>query len=222
MRRIQIALGILGIFILLALTACQPSKKEENSSPELSSATPVRVIEVVRQKISEKLMYTGTLEAWQKINIMPDTGGRVAKIYVEEGQAVREGQLLAELDTESIRLQLRQAEAALAVADANFKNASKNKERMDRLFQEKAVSDQQYEQVKLGLDAAKAQLEQAQAAVNMARHTLDVTLMKAPFSGIVASKNAQVGDVINPMMGGYGPVSGVLTLVDYSRIKIGI
>jgi RND family efflux transporter MFP subunit len=46
--------------------------------------------------------------------------------------------------------------------------------------------------------------------------------MKAPFAGVIASKNAQVGDILNPMMGGYGPASGVLTLVDYSRIKIGV
>jgi RND family efflux transporter MFP subunit len=91
---------------------------------------------------------------------------------------------------------------------------------MDRLLKEKAVSDQQHEQVKLGYDAAKAQLEQAQAGLNLARHYLDVSIMKAPFAGVIASKNAQVGDVINPMMGGFAPVSGVLTLMDFSRIKM--
>jgi len=208
--------------VLSTLFACQGAKKEETAKTEAYGATPVKVVQVVRQKISEKLTYTGTLEAWQKITITPDIGGKVAKIYVEEGQRVERGQLLAEMDVESIQLQLKQTEAAQAVAEANFKNASRNKERMDRLFQEKAVSDQQYEQVKLVYDAAKAQLEQAQAAVNMARHTLDLSIMKAPFGGIIASKNAQVGDVINPMMGNFSPGSGggVLTLVDYSRIKI--
>ncbi|MCJ7563890.1 MAG: efflux RND transporter periplasmic adaptor subunit [Candidatus Aminicenantes bacterium] len=221
MKKIWMMTGLAGAVVFGMLVSCQTAK-QESPAAAAESAIPVKVAQVVKQKISEKLTYTGTLEAWQKINIMPDIGGKVAKIYVEEGQRVERDQLLAEMDTESIGLQLKQAEAALAVAGANYKNAAKNKERMDRLLQEKAVSDQQYELVKLGYDAAEAQLAQAQAAVNMARHTLDVSIMKAPFKGIIASKNAQVGDVINPMMGSYGPVSGVLTLVDYSRIKIGV
>ena len=221
MKKIWMMTGLAGAVVFGMLVSCQTAKQEDPAAAA-ESAIPVKVAQVVKQKISEKLTYTGTLEAWQKINIMPDIGGKVAKIYVEEGQRVEKDQLLAEMDTESIGLQLKQAEAALAVAEANYKNAAKNKERMDRLLQEKAVSDQQYELVKLGYDAAEAQLAQAQAAVNMARHTLDVSIMKAPFKGIIASKNAQVGDVINPMMGSYGPVSGVLTLVDYSRIKIGV
>jgi RND family efflux transporter MFP subunit len=221
MKKIWMMTGLAGAVVFGMLVSCQTAKQEDPAAAA-ESAIPVKVAQVAKQKISEKLTYTGTLEAWQKINIMPDIGGKVAKIYVEEGQRVERDQLLAEMDTESIGLQLKQVEAALAVAEANYKNAAKNKERMDRLLQEKAVSDQQYEQVKLGYDAAKAQLAQAQAAVNMARHTLDVSIMKAPFKGIIASKNAQVGDVINPMMGSYGSVSGVLTLVDYSRIKIGV
>ena len=221
MRRLRIVLPIFGIVILSLSPSCR-SDKTEAPAPSSLSAIPVTTVPVVRQKISEKVTYTGTLEAWQKINITPEIGGKVAKIHVEEGQHVRKDQLLAELDTKSLSLQSKQAEAAFAVAEANLRNAAKNKERMDRLLAEKAVSDQQYEQVKLGLDAAKAQLDQAQAAVNLARHALDVSLMKAPFDGIVASKNTQVGEVINPMMSGYAPASGVLTLVDYSRIKIGV
>ena len=76
---------------------------------------------------------------------------------------------------------------------------------------EKAVSDQQYEQVKLAYDAAGAQLDQAQAAVNLAQHSLDVSIMKAPFAGVIASKNAEVGDVINPMMGGSPPAPEALS-----------
>src|SRR4030042_1707056 len=88
------------------------------------------------------------------------------------------GQVLAELDAEAITLQLKQAEAALAVAQASFNNTQTNLERMERLSKEKAVSDQQYEQVKLGYDSAKAQLEQARAAVNLAQHSLDVSILK--------------------------------------------
>ena len=91
---------------------------------------------------------------------------------------------------------------------------------MERLNREKAVSEQQFEKVKLGFEAAHAQLQQAQAVMNLARHQLDVSIMKAPFSGVIASRNVEIGDVINPMMGGIGPKSGILTLMDFSHVKV--
>jgi len=197
--------------------AAQPSAKAA-----VFGAAPVKVFKVARRRISEKLFYTGTIEARQKINIMPDVGGKIARIYVNEGDRVAKGQLLAEMDTEAIVLQLKQAEAAQAVAEASYANAKTNLERMDRLSKEKAVSDQQHEQVKLAFDAAVAQLAQAQAAVNLARHALNVSIMKAPYAGVIASKNAEEGDVINPMMGSMSATSGVITLVDFSRVKIAV
>jgi len=215
---------ILLIFLALGtLSSCKPKPKPgAKGQAQIFGAAPVKVFKAARMKISEKLFYTGTIEAWQKINLTPDVGGKIARILVNEGDRVSKGQVLAELDAEAITLQLKQAEAALAVTQASFNNAQTNLERMERLSKEKAVSDQQYEQVKLGYDSAKAQLQQAQAAVNLAQHSLDVSILKAPFSGVIASRNAEVGDVINPMMGGFSPGSGggVLTLVDFSRIKI--
>lgn len=214
---------ILAIFgasaLVLSLAACGGKTGQEASS-SVSSAIPVKVLPAARQTIRETLSYTGMVEAGRKINITPETGGKVVRILVEEGQRVAQDQLLAELDTSAIELQLKQVEAALAVARANLANTSKNKERMDRLLAEKAVSDTQYEQVKLADDAARAQVDQAQAVVNLARHGLNVSRMRAPFAGLVASKNSQVGDVVNPMMGGFGASGSVLTLVDDSRIKV--
>ncbi len=222
MKKIMVVIICVSLLLFLLLFSCRTPSQEQEKEEESFGAAPVKVFEVKRQKISEKLQYTGVIEAWKKINITPDSGGKIAKIYVDEGDMVREGQLLAELDTRAIRLQLEQAEAALAVAEANYKDAKRNMERMERLIEEKAVSDQQYEKIKLAYEGAEAQLQQAKAAVNLARHNLDVSLMKAPFSGVVASKNAEVGDVINPMMGAFSPNSGVLTLMDFSRVKIEI
>ncbi|MFB0565509.1 MAG: efflux RND transporter periplasmic adaptor subunit [Candidatus Aminicenantaceae bacterium] len=222
MKKINEVKVFVALFLIISLFSCRPSGQEEGVKEETFGAAPVKVFKVKKQKISEKLFYTGIVEAWKEITITPDVGGKIAKIYVDEGDRVPEGQLLAELDTRAIRLQLEQAKAGLAVAEANFKDAQRNMERMERLKRENAVSDQQYEKGRLAYDAAEAQLQQARAAVNLASYNLDVSLMKAPFSGIIASKNAEVGDVINPMMGGFSPNSGVLTLMDFSQVKIEI
>ncbi len=218
--RIALAAAVLA---LVAAVACKkPAAK--TAADETFGAAPVKVFKVRRERITEKITYTSTLEAWNKINITPEVGGKIARIDVQEGDRVAQGQVLAELETETIRLQLRQAQAGVAVAEAAYADAQRNKERMDRLIKENAVSEQQREKVQLGFDSAAAQLEQARAGLNLAQHALDVSIMKAPFAGVVASKNAQVGDVINPMMGGYaaGGAGGVLTLMDYSRIKVDV
>ena len=214
--------GLVAAVALAAAVSCSKTGDQAAALADTFGAAPVKVFKVRRERITEKITYTGTLEALTKINITPEVGGKIARIHVQEGDRVAQGQLLAELETESIRLQLRQAEAGVAVAEASQADALRNKERMDRLIKENAVSEMQREKIQLAYDAAAAQLEQARAGLNLARHALDVSIMKAPFAGVVASKNAEVGDVINPMMGGYSGASGVLTLMDYSKIKIAV
>jgi len=215
--RIVIALAAAS---LVAAAACKKPAAKATVADQTFGAAPVKVFKARRQRITEKITYTGTLEAWTKINITPETGGKIARIHVQEGDRVAKGQLLAELETASIRLQLKQAEAGVAVAEAAYADALRNKDRMDRLIKEQAVSEQQREKIQLAFDAASAQLEQARAGLNLAQHALDVSIMTAPFAGVIASKNAEVGDVINPMMGGFGGgAGGVLTLMDYDRVK---
>lgn len=221
----KLAAAALAAAVLIAGAACKKSAaKPDAAAAPAFGAAPVKIFPAARERITEKITYTGTLEALNKINITPETGGKIARILVEAGDRVAKGQLLAELETESIRLQLKQAQAGVAVAEAGYADALKNKERMDRLIREQAVSEQQREKIQLAFDAAAAQLEQARAALNLAQHALDVSIMKAPFAGVIASKNAEVGDVINPMMGGAygGGASGVLTLMDYAAIKLAV
>jgi len=215
-------LGIIfGIAVILL--GCQPPEHQEEAAVEQTyGAAQVKVFKVRTQKISEKLVYTGVIEARKKIVINPDIGGKISSIPVEEGDRVRQGQVLAELDTRAIRLQVEQAEAQRAVAEASFRDARNNLERWERLRKESAVSEQQYEQIKLAHDAAQSQLRQASATVNLAKFNLDVSIMEAPFDGIIAAKNAEVGDVVNPLMGGFGAASGVLTLMDFSTVKISV
>ena len=212
----------LSMSLAALLVACKPQQKTNASGEDVFGAAPVKVLKAERRRLAQTIRATGTIEALHKITLTPDQGGKIARIYVNEGDRVVQGQVLAEIDTESIRLQLKQAEAGQAVAEAAYKDAARNKERMDRLLKENAVSEQQFEQVRLALEASLAQVEQARAAVNMARHALDVSIMKAPFSGIIAAKNAEVGDVVNPMMGGFGASGGVLTLVDFAKVKVSI
>ncbi len=223
--RERIRIGIVALLLLNAGLFVGCGKDEEKSEAEVksSAATPVQVVQVVRGDISALLSYTGSIKPLRQINVVPDIPGKIAKIYVTEGDRVRPDQVLAELEPRTAQLQSEQAEAGLAVAEANFNSASKDWERTRELYEKGTISPQQVEKAQLGYEAAKAQLQQAGSGLKLARHQLEVSVMKAPFGGIITGKNMNEGEYINPAMGGMGPEgSSVVTLMDLSQVKIEI
>ena len=162
-------------------------------SSKVETSIPVEIIQVSRGNLIRVISLTGDIEPWKVVNVVPDIAGKVAHIYVQEGYRVKEGQPLAELDTIAARLRLEQAKASLAVAEANFNDAKRNKERMDRLLQKNSISDMQYEKVRLAYEAAQAQLKQAREALNLIQYSINVSLMKAPFSGVITGKYINEG-----------------------------
>ena len=209
-------------WVLMAglILGCTRGKVEEGKT-EATKAVPVEVAEVFRGDIRSVLSFTGDIKPWRQVNVVPDVPGKVARIYVEEGDRVRKGQVLAELDTRMAKLQLEQAEAGLAVAEANFESASKDWERMQELHEKGTVSPQQYEKAQMAYEMAKAQLQQAKAALDMAKHQLEVSTMRAPFDGVITGRNINEGEYINPAMSGMGPRGpSVVTLMDISKVKV--
>lgn len=102
MQKTRLSKAILvSVLTVAALTSCKPRSKAE-APAQTFGAAPVKVFKAVRMKISEKLFYTGTIEARQKVNLTPDVGGKIARILVNEGDRVSQGQVLAELDAEEI------------------------------------------------------------------------------------------------------------------------
>ena len=102
----KLIVGLVAAVALVAAVSCSKTGDQAAASSETFGAAPVKVFKVRRERITEKITYTGTLEALTKINITPEVGGKIARILVREGDRVAQGQLLAELETESIRLQL--------------------------------------------------------------------------------------------------------------------
>jgi RND family efflux transporter MFP subunit len=213
----RLVLAAMAAACALALVAGCTSKGDTRATENV--VVPVKVSPVTKGAIREVLTYTGSVEPYREVRVIPSVGGKIAKIYVDIGDRVAAGQTLAELDTETFALQLRQAQAGLAVAQANFDDAERNWNRMQELKQKGSVSDQQYEKVQLAYQAAQAQLQQAQAALALAEWQLRHAVMKAPFAGVVTGKYLNEGDMINPQMPG---AQGVVSLVDLSRVKIRI
>jgi RND family efflux transporter MFP subunit len=210
MKRILFALLVL----VFALSFC--SKKNEVSDLKQK---PLLVKAELPQKgtLAKYFNYKGTVSAWKTANIVPDTSGRVGRILKKQGDKVSQGELLATLDMTSLELMQKQARAAMAVAQTAYQNAKLNAERMKKMLENKAISQMQYENTQLALDAADTQAKSAKANLDLVDYTAKNAYMKAPFTGIIAAKNMEEGDMINPMM---GMGQSILTLMDLSKVKI--
>jgi len=208
---------ISAVVATLLAGACAKEQNQQISKEKVAIA--VQVAPVQTGVFTRVLRYTGTVMPWKQAGIIPDVSGRVQRILVREGEKVRRGQLLAELDTTTLELQKKQAAAAVAVAKAALKDAEVNAARMRTLHERNAVSTMQLEKVELALESAMTQKQSAEATLNLVRHHLNSARMTAPFAGIITARHLDEGDMINPQMGA-GP--GVLTLMDMSRVKVKI
>ena len=205
------------ILVSLLLMSCGRSQEESADEANVTGAVPVEVIQVERGTVRRVLSYTGEIEAWEELDVVPSVSGKIARIYVKEGDHVTENQVLAELDTDPLTLALEQATANLHAVEAAFNDAEKNWNRMKELVKDGSISSQQFEKAELGYNASKAQVEQAGAAVDLAEYNLRVSVMRAPYDGVITRKDMNEGDTINPMMPGGG---GVVTVMDFSQVKV--
>ena len=161
--------------------------------------------------------------------------GRVKEMLVEEGLQVKDGQVIARLDDADAKAHLAAAQAELQVAQAaireievNAADAQRTLARIKNLHREQVASQENLDHSKAAADALGARrklaLEQVQAAdsrLAVARQDLENCTVRAPFSGIVVSKDAQVGEMVSPISAGGGFTrTGIATIVDMNSLEI--
>ncbi|WP_227762430.1 efflux RND transporter periplasmic adaptor subunit [Zhaonella formicivorans] len=211
------------IFAALAASGCGQEKKTGAQEPAL---VPVEVAKVVQGSVEIADNVTGKITPSLEVNVVPKIGGKVAKVNVKVGDRVKAGQVLAELDTSEIAAQVKQAEAALvsakgaiAIAEAQYKSAKDNLDRMEYLYEQGGISKQQLDGARTQYDVAQAQLnnakngsvQQAEAALELARTQLENAVITAPAAGIVAAVNVEPGELAAPSM-------PVVSIVDVNTV----
>ena len=214
--KIAIKINLILLFLILTVTC---SEDHNNNAERISIPITVQVAE--KTTFIDKLEYTGIIRPIKEMKLMSDIPGKVSRLYVDEGSNVRKGQLLAEMDTEKLKLILDQAVAGQRMAEANFNSAKRDWERFEKLRSEDAVSEQQAEKISLAYKSALARLEQAEASLKIAQHNYNVSIIKAPFSGIISKKYVEEGDMINPQMS-MGGAAAVFSIINYSKIEVEI
>lgn len=183
------------------LADSNPSSNEAAASSNTPNARAVAVIatQPVKKAFAHEVEALGTVRANESVDITAKVADRVAAIHFKEGQQVRKGDLLIELDSNEARADLAAAEAAAADSRSQFK-------RSRELFQTRALSEAQLEQLEATLLANEAR-------VAAAKSRLDDRVIVAPFAGRVGLRNVSLGGLVNP-----GAV--ITTLDDLSVVKL--
>jgi HlyD family secretion protein len=180
---------------------------------------------------------SGYVTARRQATVSSKVTGKVVEVLIEEGMKVQENQVLARLDDTNVRASLRLAEAqfesarnALAETRVRIREAEQELERQASLVKNRVAMQADYDHAEATALAYQAKLEQQQSDVTVAERTvvtwqqqLDDTIIRAPFAGIVTSKNAQPGEMISPVSAGGGFTrTGICTVVDMKSLEIEI
>jgi RND family efflux transporter MFP subunit len=156
------------------------------------------------------------ISADKYISIGVRVPGRIEKYFVEEGDHVEPGKILVQLDARDYRAQVGRAEAAVALARANTKLASQQRERARNLFQEGVVSKDEIDQAESRADVGAATVRQSENELAAARANLDDTVLRSPVHGVVLAKLKTVGEIAVP--GGFSGAGDLVRLADLSEL----
>ena len=171
---------------------------------EDQAKTVVAVTKAKPGTANAELVLPGNVQALIELPIHARTSGYISSWLVDIGAPVKKGQLLAEIDTPEIDAQLNQAEADLAVADANEAIANTTAQRFQKLVLTASVSRQDADDKAAAAVAKTALVASAKANLDRLRHMVEFKHVVAPFDGVVTARRIDVGALINAG-GGNGP-----------------
>ena len=179
----------LPLALSLLLMACG------NGEPVQQAVRPAMVVQP--QPAADAVgTFPGEVRARYEPELAFRIGGKVAKRLVEVGERVKKDQPLAELDPQDVRLQLEAARAQVAAAQANLKLVRTERDRYRTLLSRKLISESQYDNVENQYRAGEARLKQIKAEFNVASNQAAYTVLRASQDGVIASRQAEVGQVV--------------------------
>lgn len=191
------------------------SNANSNKKKDDKVVVPVEVAAVVSGNIAAYLTGTSTIESEEETEVVAKVGGVVERIFIEEGNTVQAGDILAQLDDEKIAVELAQARANLNKLESNY-------ERNKDLHAKQLVSTEVFQQ-------SHYEYEQQKAAYELAELNLKYTSIRTPISGVIAERLIKVGNMILPNQAvfrvtGLNPLIAVLHVPErqLGRLHVGL
>lgn len=208
------------------LLACSGSEKENQSAKE--EAVPVTV-GLVSTQSNSYITTSGQVTSKETAVISTRVMGFVTSFKVKVGDKVQKGQLLVTISNGDILAKRAQAQAMITEAETALKDAKKDYERYEELYNQKSASTKEFENITLHYNSVKAKVESAHQMKNEADAMLIYTNLTAPFSGVVTQRNLDEGSTANPGMpilvveqAGSYEVRASVSEADIANIKTGM
>ncbi len=195
-----VILGGLAFMVVQSIQKGIAEKKAQLEKQKQLSAMDRRLIvgvtPVERVDLDRSFSASGTLLARTQATVFSMVPGIVLSLKVQEGDVVKAGDTLARLDAEKSALGYQQARAMQAQAKLNYENLKKNYQDIKTLYEQKAVSQNDFEKMELGLKVAEQQVNQSGSAVSLASASWSDATIKAPIDGTVIMKAVEMGDLM--------------------------
>ena len=186
----------LSVFTAVLFTGC--GGDDAGDQARRPDTVQVPVVEV---RLADFPLFTtamATLEPYDRANIATRMMGQVTKVHVEEGDRVKKGQPLLQLDSRDVNSRIEQARAGLAAAKSQLENAEAYYNRIKRLYDQQSATKQNLDNALNQYEAAKAGAQAAESRVTEAASQLDYAVIRAPFDGFVTGRSMQAGDMGSP------------------------
>ncbi len=166
--------------------------------PGCSSKTQInwQTAKVGRHSMSNAVTATGTVEPVTQVEVGTQVSGIVDKIYVDYNSVVEKGQLIAEMDKVTLQAELESQEAQLANAKAEYEYREKNYRRNKILYEEKLISDTDFETAEYEYLKAKSTYEKSLADIVKVRRNLGYAVITSPIDGVVISREVEEGQTV--------------------------
>jgi membrane fusion protein (multidrug efflux system) len=192
LRRRSPAVVLLGVAAAALLTAC--SKDDETAAA--AGPTPVTVVRVSAEAIEIRIEATGPLVAKERAEVAAEVSGQITEVAVEEGGAVKEGELILTTDPERRRLERASAVAVRDEARAAVRESERDFNRRKELHERNVASQTQLDQSETELTLAKSRLNAAEAQLGVADRAVRDATVRAPFSGLIAARFVSRGEYV--------------------------
>jgi len=221
-QRMPVWLGVLALLLLAGIGSFVYTRQgaartgdalKKDSTPVVLEFAPGDVAWVVAQPLARRIAISGSLSPLTQATVKSTVSGQVQRVRVREGQAVRQGDILAEIDTTDARSRLEAALADQAERRARLDIAARNRTTNQNLLAQNFISQNAFDQLHSTYQAALAAVQWADAQVKLARQSIADAVVRAPMAGTVARRLVNEGERL-------AADTALLQLVDLSRLEL--
>lgn len=214
-----VVIGVVGI-VLVGVGYILLKPGEKTNAPATNGGQVVRYEKVTRGDLNLTVSADGVVQPINKTEIKSKASGQIEELNIVEGTEVQKGQLLIALDQRTAKNDYEQAKADLETAEANALQAENNLRRSKELYEKKLVSELELDQANVDYVRTKAQIVKTTAALSTMDERLRDTRIVAPVSGVILTKNVELGQIISSGVSNVGGGTLLATIADMKVVHV--